>query len=119
MFWKAGELKDMYDKYKKLEKEISNLMVIWREGEFIHQDEKGEEKKGDIMIKMDGKTNLVDFKITNPELLKEEKQLELESLIVKCFKKTQTKIQEEVQGRTQKIMWFDPSQIGSLWNLLK
>lgn len=118
MFGQIWEMKQMFDKYKTLQSEVKNLLIVWREGTYEY-DENGEKKVWDIVVKMNGEMKLIDFVVMNKKLLSEDKKEELETLTKKCFEKTQNKVKEVVSEKTQKILWFDPTQIWSIWNLLK
>ncbi len=112
MFWKVGELKKMYDKYKTLQNALKNLVIRGKEGKFT--DESWNENDA-IIVDISGEMKLRDLKINDVRLLDPSKKDQLESLIVACFQKAQNKAQEIAAEKTKEVLWFDPSNI---WNLL-
>lgn len=111
MFWKLGELKKMYDKYKTLQKALKNLIIRWKEWKFAWSD--GAEKDA-IIVDISGEMKLVDLKINDNNLLHPERKEHLEKLLITCFQKAQNKAQEIAAEKTKEILWFDPSDMASM-----
>lgn len=111
MFWKVGELKKMYDKYKTLQTALKNLVIRGKEGKFT--DTEGNEADA-IIIDISGEMKLRDLKINDLALLNPAKKEQLESMIVTCFQKAQNKAQEIAAEKTKEILGFDPSNIGNM-----
>jgi len=112
MFGKVGELKKMYDKYKSLQKVLKKLVIRRKEGSYI--DPNGETIEWAIVVEINGEMKLQTLEINDMKLLDPTKKSALEEIIVECFKKAQTKAQEVVAEKTKDVLWFDPSNIGSM-----
>ena len=111
MFGKLGEMKKMYDQYKKLQNALKNLVIRAKEGKFT--DHNGEEQDA-IIIDITGEMKLKDLQINDTALLDPSKKAQLEKLILNCFTKAQNKAQEVAAEKTKEILGFDPSNIGNL-----
>lgn len=111
MFWKIGEMKKMYDKYKTLQKALKALIIRGKEGKFVAED--GMEQDA-VVVDISGEMKLVDLHIQDPNLLQPTKKTELEKLITSCFQKAQTKAQEIVAEKTKEILGFDPSDMANM-----
>lgn len=111
MFWKLGEMKKMYDKYKALQKALKNLVIRGKEGKFIWTD--GTEQDA-IVVDISGEMKLRELHINDDALLDPSKKAHLESLITSCFQKAQTKAQEIVGEKTKEILGVDPSDMASM-----
>ena len=101
----------MYDKYKTLQNALKNLVIRGKEGKFMWSD--GTEQDA-IVVDISGEMKLRDFHINDDSLLSPERKSELESLVIKCFQKAQTKAQEIVGEKTKEILWVDPSDMASM-----
>jgi DNA-binding protein YbaB len=112
MFWKMGELKKMYDKYKTLQNVLKNLVIRAKEWKFT--DEDGNEADA-IVIDISGEMKLRDLKIHDLALLDPSKKEKLEAMLLVCFQKAQNKAQEIAAEKTKDVLGFDPS---NLWSLL-
>ncbi len=111
MFWKAGELKQMYDKYKQLQKALKNLVIRAKEGKYEFD---GEMVEGAVTVDITGEMKLKNYSINDESLLSSSKKAELEDLTVKCFVKAQNKAQEIAAERTKDILGFDPSDMANM-----
>ncbi len=111
MFWKAGELKQMYDKYKQLQKALKNLVIRAKEGKY---ELDGEMVEGAVTVDITGEMKLKNYSINDESLLNPSKKAELEDLTVKCFVKAQNKAQEVAAERTKDILGFDPSDMANM-----
>ena len=112
MFGKMGEMKKMYDKYKKLQSSLKNLLIRAKEG--MYTDAAGETVEGAVVIDITGEMKLKDVSINDETLLSVENKDKLESLIKDCFLKGQSKAQEVAADKTKEILGFDPSQLGDM-----
>lgn len=112
MFWQLGEMKKLYDKYKTLQDKLKNLLIRAKEWSFTDTD--GSQRDDAIVVEMSGEMKLSNFTINDTTLLSLDKKQLLESLIVKCFVKAQTKAQEVVADKTKEILGFDPSDMAGM-----
>ena len=118
LFDKMGDMKkmkQMYDKYKQLEKVLKNLVIRAKEGKY---DEEWEEKDA-IIVDISGEMKLKDIKINDPALFDYEKKEDLEELIKAAFQKAQNKAQEVVAEKTKEVMGVDTNDLASmLWGAM-
>lgn len=118
LFDKMGDMKkmkQMYDKYKQLEKVLKNLVIRAKEGKY---HEEGEEKDA-IIVDISGEMKLKDIKINDPALFDYEKKEDLEELIKAAFQKAQNKAQEVVAEKTKEVMGVDTNDLASmLWGAM-
>jgi DNA-binding protein YbaB len=112
MFWQLGEMKKLYDKYKTLQDKLKNLLIRAKEWSFTDTD--GSQRDDAIVVEMSGEMKLSNFTINDTTLLSVDKKQVLESLVVKCFVKAQTKAQEVVADKTKEILGFDPSDMAGM-----
>lgn len=112
MFWQLGEMKKLYDKYKTLQDKLKNLLIRAKEWSFTDID--GSQRDDAIVVEMSGEMKLSNFTINDTTLLSIDKKQVLESLVVKCFVKAQTKAQEVVADKTKEILGFDPSDMAGM-----
>lgn len=112
MFWQLGEMKKLYDKYKTLQDKLKNLLIRAKEWSFTDTD--GSQRDDAIVVEMSGEMKLSNFTINDTTLLSLDKKQVLESLVVKCFVKAQTKAQEVVADKTKEILGFDPSDMAGM-----
>lgn len=109
MFGQVGELKKMYDKYKKLQDALKNIIIRAKEV----QDFKGNELG--IMIDISGETKIKEVTIHDPaNVLADDVKKHLEKCMKIAFEKGQGKAQEIAGEKTKEILGFDPSQLGSM-----
>ena len=112
MFWKIGEMKKLYDKYKTLQDKLKNLLIRAKEGSFSGDD--WVERDDAIVVEMSGEMKVSGFFINDLALLTVDKKQILESLVVKAFQKAQAKAQEVVAEKTKEILGFDPSDMAKM-----
>lgn len=109
-----GEMKQMYDKYKKLQKALKNVVIRAKEGNYIDAD--GNNVEGAVVIDITGENKVRDISINDDSLLSVERKNELESLLKDAIEKAQSKMQEVAADKTKEILGFDPSQLaGMMW----
>ncbi len=111
MFGKIGEMKQLYDKYKTLQKSLNNLVIRGKEGKFIGSD--GSEQDA-IVVDISGEMKLRELHINDDSLLDPMKKSQLENLITTCFQKAQAKAQEIVGEKTKEILGVDPSDMAGM-----
>lgn len=112
MFDKMWELKKMYDKYKVLQKSLQKLVIRAKEWEYV--DESWETSPR-VVIDITGEMKIRALNINDESLLSPQQKGELESILIEAFQKAQNKAQEVAAEKTKEILWFDPSNLGSLF----
>lgn len=112
MFGKIGEMKQLYDKYKTLQKKLQWLIIRAKEGKFIDTD--GTAREDAIVIDITGEMKINDISINDTALLSVEKKSDLEQLLMKAFSKAQNKAQEVAGEKTKEILGFDPSDMAGM-----
>ena len=102
MFGKLWEMKQMYDKYKKLQDALKKLII--------------RAKENGVTIDITGEQKLKSVTIEDTDLLSLERKEDLEHAIKAAFEKGQTKAQEVAMAKTKEILWFDPNDLaGMMW----
>lgn len=102
MFWKMGEMKQMYDKYKKLQDALKKLIIRAKES-WVVIDITGEQKVKSVTIEDD-------------DLMSLDRKEDLEKAIKACIDKGQAKAQEIAMQKTKEILGFDPNDLaGMMW----
>ena len=100
MFWKLGDMKKMYDKYKKLQDALKKLLI--------------RAKEWGVIIDITGEQKVKSVTIEDTDLLSLDRKVELERAIKACFEKWQAKAQEVAMEKTKEILWFDPNDMASM-----
>lgn len=100
MFGNVWELKKMYEKYKKLQDALKNIVI--------------RAKDNWVMIDITGEMKIKDVKIEDETLLTPANKAVLENAIKTCFMKWQQKAQEVVAEKTKEILGFDPNDIANM-----
>ena len=100
MFWKLGEMKQMYDKYKKLQDALKKLLI--------------RAKENGVIVDMTGEQKLKEIVIEDETLLSPERKHILEQAIKTAFDKAQAKAQEVAMQKTKEILGFDPNDIAGM-----
>jgi len=110
MFGQLGDMKKMYDKYKKLQDALKNIIIRAKEvPSFQGGDELG------IIIDITGEMKVQTASIHDPAgVLPEEVRKHLEKCMKIAFDKGQLKAQEVAQEKTKEILGFDPSQLAGM-----
>lgn len=109
MFGQIGELKKMYDKYKKLQDALKNIIIRAKEIQEYNGNELG------VLIDISGETKVKDVQIHDPaNVLSDDLRKHLEKCMKIAFEKGQTKAQEIAQEKTKEILGFDPSQLAGM-----
>ena len=104
--------KEMYTKYKQLDKKLKSLVI--RAKEWTYRED-GEEKP-QVVIDISWEMKLKDLHINDDSLLNPEKKSDLEKLLIAAIQKAQNKAQEVAAEKTKEVLWFDPSNLAwMLW----
>jgi len=116
--WKLWEYKQMFSKYKSLQKSLENLIIRAKEWKYI--DANWEEQSGSVVIDITWELKVKNVTINDESLLSPAKKTELENLLLATMTKAQTKAQEVVQEKTKEILGMDPNDLAwMLWGLWK
>ena len=97
MFWKMWEMKQLYDKYKKLQDALKKLII--------------RAKEWWVVIDITGEQKVKTVTIEDESLLDLNRKTELEGAIKACFEKGQAKAQEVAMQKTKEILGFDPNDL--------
>ena len=114
MFGQMGEMRKLYSKYKKLQKELKKLIIRAKHGSFV--DEQGLERDDALVVDITWEMKVADVVINDLALLDPSQKKTLEEGLLSAFNKAQTKAQEVAADKTKDILWFDPSDMaGMMW----
>lgn len=97
MFDQMGQMKQLYDKYKKLQEALKNLIIRARE-------------EG-ILIDMSGEMDITDVKVEDETLLSVENKEKLENAFIAAYRKAKQKAQQVAMEKTKEILGFDPNDM--------
>ena len=98
------EMKQMYDKYKKLQDALKKLV--------IRATEDG------VIIDVTWEQKIRSVTIEDDELMSLENKERLQKAIKAAFEKWQTKAQEVAMVKTKEILGFDPNDLaGMMWGM--
>ena len=104
-----GEMKAMYDKYKKLQEALKKLII--------------RAKEDGVIIDITWEQKVKSVTIVDETLLSPDRKEVLEQAIKTCFEKGQTKAQEVAMQKTKEILGFDPNDLawmmGWAWGMPK
>ena len=111
MFGQMWEMKKMYDKYKKLQDALQNIIIRAKDIPQYDGKELG------IIMDISGETKVKSIEIHDPEnLIPAPIKAHLEKSMKVAFEKWQQKAQEVAQEKTKEILGFDPTQLaGMMW----
>lgn len=101
MFWQLWQMKQMYDKYKKLQDSLKNLVI--RAG-----------KDTWVIVEMSADMKIKDIIIEDDNLMQVSMKSSLETKLKDAFMKAQNKAQEIAAEKTKDILWFHPSDISKM-----
>ena len=110
MFGQLGEMQKMYSKYKQLQKALQKLVIRAKEGTCTIDGS----EQAQIVVDISGEMKIQDIKIQDITLLSQDKQRELEKMLMAAVQKAQNKAQEVVQEKTKEILGMDPSEMASM-----
>lgn len=97
MFDQMGQMKQLYDKYKKLQDALKNVIIRSRED--------------GILIDMTGEMDITDVKVEDETLLSLESKEKLENAIISAYRKAKQKAQQVSQEKTKEVLGFDPQDM--------
>ena len=92
-----GEMKAMYDKYKKLQEALKKLII--------------RAKEDGLIIDITGEQKIKSVAIEDETLLNPDNKERMENAIKNAFEKWQSKAQEVAMQKTKEILGFDPNDL--------
>lgn len=95
-----GEMKQMYDKYKKLQDALKKLII--------------RAKESGVTIDITGEQKIKSVTIEDEDLMQLERKADLEHAIKACIEKGQAKAQEVAMQKTKEILGFDPNDLAGM-----
>lgn len=102
MFGKLGEMKGLYDKYKKLQETLKWLIIRSR--------------TDGILVDMTAEMDIQDVKVEDDTLMDITQKERLEKAFMAAYAKAKTKAQSIAMEKTKEILWFDPNDLmGMMW----
>ena len=106
-------MKKMYDKYKKLQDALKNIIIRAKDIP-LFKTQTWEAEFG-VLIDISGETKVKEIQIHDPaNILSADVKKHLEKCMKVAFEKGHAKAQEIAQEKTKEILGFDPSQLGSM-----
>jgi len=110
MFWKIGEMKAMYDKYKTLQDALKKLIIRASAGDYVYMAD-WVEKTWSVIVEITGEMKLNIVEIKDDSIMTPDRKAELEWYLKTAFDKAQTKAQEVSMTKTKDILGFDPQDL--------
>ncbi len=104
MFGQLGEMKKMYDKYKKLQEALKNVIIRAKDNT----------ENPIVVVEISGEMKIKKVEIVDESVLSSEHKTKLEQAIQTAFEKGQSKAQEIATEKTKDILGFDPSQMAGM-----
>lgn len=95
-----GEMKQMYDKYKKLQDALKKLII--------------RAKESGVVIDITGEQKIKSVTIEDTDLLNIDRKDDIERAIKACLEKGQAKAQEIAMQKTKEILGFDPNDLAGM-----
>lgn len=106
--------KEMYTKYKQLDKKLKSLVIRAKEWTYMVDWE----EMPQVIIDISGEMKLKDLHINDDSLLDSSKKSDLEKLLIAAIQKAQNKAQEVVAEQTKEILGVDTNDLaGLMWGL--
>ena len=106
------QYKEMYTKYKQLDKKLKSLVIRAKEWTYIEDWE----EKPQVVIDISWEMKLKDLHINDDSLLNPSKKEDLEKLLIAAIQKAQNKAQEVVAEQTKEILGVDTNDLaGLMW----
>ena len=109
------QYKEMFQKYKKLEQKLKNLIIRAKEWKYTEDWE----EKDQVVIDISWEMKLKDLHINDESLLDPSRKWELENLLITAIQKAHNKAQEVVAEQTKEILWVDTNDLAWMlgWGL--
>ena len=104
------QYKEMFTKYKQLDKKLKNLVI--RAKEWTYMDDW--EEKPQVIVDISWEMKLKDLHINDDSLLDPNNKSDLEKLLIAAIQKAQNKAQEVVAEQTKEILWVDTNDLAGM-----
>ena len=106
------QYKEMFTKYKKLDKKLKSLIIRAKEWTYMEDWE----EKPQVVIDISWEMKIKDLHINDDSLFTPSKKSELENLLITAIQKAQNKAQEVVAEQTKEILGVDTNDLaGMMW----
>ena len=105
-----GQYKEMFTKYKQLDKKLKSLIIRAKEWKFMQDWEEMDQ----VVIDISWEMKLKDLHINDDSLLDPSKKSELENLLITALQTAQNKAQEVVAQQTKEILWVDTNDLAGM-----
>ena len=104
------QYKEMFTKYKQLDKKLKNLVI--RAKEWTYMDDW--EEKPQVIVDISWEMKLKDLHINDDSLLDPNNKSDLEKLLIAAIQKAQNKAQEVVAEQTKEILGVDTNDFAGM-----
>ena len=104
------QYKEMFQKYKKLEQKLKNLIIRAKEWKYTEDWE----EKDQVVIDISWEMKLKDLHINDESLLDPSRKWELENLLITAIQKAHNKAQEVVAEQTKEILGVDTNDLAGM-----
>lgn len=104
------QYKEMYTKYKQLDKKLKSLIIRAKEWKYMEDWE----EKDQVVIDISWEMKIKDLHINDESLFTPSRKSELENLLITAIQKAQNKAQEVVAQQTKEILWVDTNDLAGM-----
>jgi len=104
------QYKEMYTKYKQLDKKLKSLVIRAKEWKYLE----GWEEKDQVVIDISWEMKIKDLHINDYSLFDPNKKTELEKLLITAIQRAQNKAQEVVAEQTKEILGVDTNDLAGM-----
>ena len=104
------QYKEMYSKYKQLDKKLKSLIIRAKEWKYIEDWE----EKDQVVIDISWEMKIRDLHINDESLFTPSRKSELENLLITAIQKAQNKAQEVVALQTKEILGVDTNDLAGM-----
>lgn len=105
-----GQYKEMFTKYKQLDKKLKSLVIRAKEWTYMEDWE----EKPQVVIDISWEMKIKDLHINDEALFTPSRKSELENLLIAAIQKAQNKAQEVVAEQTKEILWVDTNDLAGM-----
>ena len=105
-----GQYKEMFTKYKQLDKKLKSLVIRAKEWTYMEDWE----EKPQVVIDISWEMKIKDLHINDESLFTPSRKSELENLLITAIQKAQNKAQEVVAEQTKEILWVDTNDLAGM-----
>ncbi len=105
-----GQYKEIYTKYKQLDKKLKSLIIRAKEWKYMEDWE----EKDQVVIDISWEMKIKDLHINDESLFTPGRKSELENLLITAIQKAQNKAQEVVAQQTKEILWVDTNDLAGM-----